>query len=515
MPAPIKIFSAEQIRAADTFTIENEPIASIDLMERAAHKCVDWLMKHFKRNTRFKIFCGLGNNGGDGLAITRLLHLFDCDVTVYILRHSEKYAPDFSVNLKRLEAFPEIKIIDLNESNLIESFPFLSANDVIIDAIFGTGLSKEISGLVAECIQKINLNCASIPKFEIISIDLPSGLFADVRTNPNSPIVNATTTLSFQFPKLSFMFAENAPFVGNFEILDIGLNNKFIEKTPTDHYYLTKNFIKSLIQPRKKFSNKGTFGHALIVAGSYGKIGAALLAGNACLRSGVGLLTMYIPKCGYEIIQNGIPEAMTLTDSDDKIFSDEIVPVQNFSAIGIGPGIGTDIRTQNAFLNFLKKNVKPLVIDADALNILSLNEAVLQFLPTQSILTPHLKEFERLTRKVENDFERHALQINYSITHKLFVVLKGANTCITTPEGKSYFNSTGNPGMAKGGSGDILTGILTGLLAQGYTNLETCLLGAFVHGLAGDLAKKNKGEIGMISGDIIESLPEAFLFLLD
>ena len=533
MPTPLKILSASQIRAADAYTIEHEPIASIALMERAAFKCLVWFSEHCKKTPRFYVFCGLGNNGGDGLALALMFYKSGYDhVNVFILRYSDKTSLDFDENFKRLSELKEIKIVELNKSNLADNFPTLGNGDIIIDAVFGTGISKEITGFVAECIQKMNSAAQTNPTIEIISIDMPSGLFADVHSNPESPIIKAATTLTFQCPKLAFMFPENSEFVGDVVVLDINLHEKYIEQTTTEHYFLEKSFVKSLIKPRKKFSHKGIFGHALIIAGSYGKIGAALLAGSACLRSGVGLLTMYVPKCGYEIIQIGIPEAMTVTDSglvesgrlkveSENNFIQNILSTFNFqlstfNSIGIGPGIGIDKSTQTVVMDFLKNSSQPLVIDADALNILSLNNVKTQgfaSLPPDSILTPHPKEFERLTRKVENDFDRHALQINFSKEHKVYVILKGANTCITTPEGKSYFNSTGNPGMAKGGSGDILTGILTGLLAQGYSCLNTCLLGVYIHGLAGDLAKKNKGEIGMISGDIIEFLPQAFINL--
>ena len=505
MNEPTKIFSASQIRAADAFTISNEPVASIDLMERAAGKCVNWFINNYKKQIQFHVFCGLGNNGGDGLAIARLLHLEGYAVNVFIVKYAEKVSADFEINLKRLKEITGIKVSDILNTDF--NFPAFSASDIIIDAIFGTGLSKPIAGLTSFCIERMNAS-----ESKIIAVDIPSGLFTDMHTDSTAVVVKADTTLSFQFPKSAFMFAENADFIGELFILDIGLSRTFIEQTDTDKYLLTENFIKSILKPRKKFAHKGTFGHALLIAGSYGKIGAAVLSSKGCSRSGVGLLTVCTPQCGYTILQTTVPEAMTITDSDNKILTDAPY-TENFSAVGIGPGIGTDFLTQTALKKFLKKNTVPLVIDADALNILGLNKSWLELLPPQTVLTPHLKEFERLTQKAENDFERHQLQVEFSVKYKVCVVLKGAYTCITTPEGISYFNSTGNPGMAKGGSGDILTGIITGLRAQAYSGEESCLLGVYVHGLAGDLAKEKKGEIGMVSGDIVEFLPEAFLVL--
>lgn len=272
---------------------------------------------------------------------------------------------------------------------------------------------------------------------------------------------------------------------------------------------ITKPLIQSLIKPREKFSHKGNYGHAMLIAGSYGKIGAAVLAAKACLRSGVGLLTVHLPKCGYEIMQVTNPEAMVATDDDAHLISDEIM-TNTFSTIGIGPGIGTDEKTQKALHYILMQHKNPLVLDADALNIISLNKDWLDMIPENSILTPHPKEFERLAGKTNDDIARQALQMDLSKKYRLVIIVKGAHTCITSPSGETYFNTTGNPGMAKGGSGDVLTGIITGLLAQGYTSLDASLIGVFIHGLAGDIARDVIGETGMIAGDICDHLPAAF-----
>ncbi len=272
---------------------------------------------------------------------------------------------------------------------------------------------------------------------------------------------------------------------------------------------ITKPLIQNILKPREKFSHKGNYGHAMLIAGSYGKIGAAVLAAKACLRSGVGLLTVHLPKCGYGIMQATNPEAMVATDDDEYLISDEII-TNTFSAVGIGPGMGTDKQTQKALHHILIQHRNPLVLDADALNIISLNKNWLDMIPENSILTPHPKEFERLAGKTNTDLERHSLQMGLSKKYNLFMIVKGARTCITTPGGETYFNTTGNPGMAKGGSGDVLTGIITGLLAQGYTSLEASLTGVFIHGLAGDIARDTIGETGMIAGDICEHLPAAF-----
>jgi NAD(P)H-hydrate epimerase len=500
MIQPKKIFSTQQIKAADRFTIKQEPIASINLMEQAAAKCAEWLQTHFTKHNTFIIFCGNGNNGGDGLAIARILFLNGFDVRVYTINASVKHTDDFLENEKRLNEI-RCPVAALDDG---KSIPEIKVTDVVIDAIFGTGISKPITGIAAEIITAINASGA-----QIISVDIPSGLVADSVSDHSSVIIKANHTLSCQFPKLAFFFAENASYVGNWEILDIGLSEKFIAEEITSTYLITHELVKSILKPRPTFSHKGTYGHALLVAGSYGKIGAAVLSAGACLRSGVGLLTVHLPACGYEIMQIANPEAMVSADSNEKIIGDEII-AEKISAIGIGPGIGTEAITQSALHYLLTHTEQPLVIDADALNILSQHKDWLEHVPANSILTPHPKEFERLAGKAGDDFERHQQQLAFSGKYKVYVVLKGAYTCITTPGGESYFNTTGNPGMAKGGSGDVLTGVLASLLAQGYSSLETCLLGVYIHGLAGDLASASLGETGMIAGDIVKFLPAAF-----
>ena len=489
----MKILSASQIRSADTFTIQHEPVASIDLMERAASACKQWLIENCGAQKRFHIFCGPGNNGGDGLAIARLLRQAGRDVTAFVIHISENYSPDFLENRKRLEAFsPDI----IHEIRSIADFPKLKKGDVVVDAIFGTGLSKPATGIASDVIKKINAAGAFV-----IAIDIPSGLFADSHTE-SSAVVQANHTLSFQLPKLAFMFPENEKFTGEWHLLDIRLNQEFITRAPSASSFITEEFIHSFLKPRKKFSHKGNYGHAFIAAGSKGKMGAAVLCAKACLRSGAGLLTMVVPEAGYRIMQTSCPEAMVETGNPD---------LKKYSAVGIGPGLGTDARAVRQLKKILTTAKVPLVLDADALNMISAGKKnLLKLVPQDSIFTPHVKEFQRLAGKSANDFERHEKQILFSKKNKVIVVLKGAHTCITTPEGQSYFNSTGNPGMAKGGSGDVLTGILTSIMAQGYSSKEAAILGVYLHGLAGDVAASGKGKDGMIAGDIVDMIPEAW-----
>lgn len=504
MSHPAKIFSVQQIRRADQYTILHQPVLSIDLMERAATACYNWIRDRYTVQDSFIIFCGTGNNGGDGLAIARLLLTAGYRVQAYMAGAETNATEDFLTNKKRLS---EQDISLVRQLHSVHDFPIIPAGTILIDALFGTGLSRAAEGLLADLIHYINAAATTV-----IAIDIPSGLLADQHSDPSSAIIRANYTLSFQFPKLAFFFPENGGYVGEWVVLDIGLSQNFIEEEPSSTFFITEDFIKTLLHPRPKFSHKGSFGHALLVTGSYGKMGAAILATDACLRSGVGLLTVHTPVCGYELLQTTHPEAMAVVDSGEQYVRDEI-QTDAFNAVGIGPGLGTHPDTQLAVRYLLTNCKRPIVIDADALNSISRQNEGEKTIPAHAILTPHLKEFARLVGETANDFSRHEQQLAFSQKYKVYLVLKGAHTCITTPEGETYFNTSGNPGMAKGGSGDVLTGMLTSLLAQGYSQKETCLLGVFLHGQAGDLAKQYLGETSMLAGDLIRYLPQAFISL--
>ncbi|MCO6498796.1 MAG: NAD(P)H-hydrate dehydratase [Vicingus serpentipes] len=500
----MKILTTEQTRAADAYTIEHEPISSINLMERAATQCAQWLIKQYDKGIPFSIFCGVGNNGGDGLVIARLLKSEGYKVEVLIVEFSKNYSADFRINLTRLKE-DNIRPLYLTESK--NEFNIVDQS-VIIDAIFGSGLSKPIGGFITGVVDQINKS-----NNDVVAIDMPSGLFAESNINNDKKnIVKANYTLTFQQPKLTMLFPENYIYVGDFEVLDIGLHPQFLKEVESKKIYFTKEIAQSILHHRQKFSHKGTYGHALIIAGSKGKMGAAVLSAKACLRSGVGLLTTHVPKSGVEIIQTSVPEAMCIED-DGVDFLCSLGAVEQFSAIGIGPGIGKEQATQNVLKLLIQSSTKPLVIDADALNILSENKTWLAFLPEGSILTPHPKEFERLVGKWSNDEERLELQQEFAFVNKIYVILKGANTSIACPDQMIYFNSSGNAGMATGGSGDVLTGVITGLLAQGYQPKDAALMGVYLHGVAGDIAKENLDENAMIAGDILHYLPMAFGWL--
>jgi len=497
----MKVFCTQQIKNADAYTIKNEPIPSIDLMERASENCFNWIVKNIDfKNKKFLFFCGTGNNGGDGLAIARKLTESKADVTTFILGFLSKKSYDFSENEKRLKNTKNNKIIYLNDG---DSFPVINKDNIVVDTVFGSGLSKPVTGYTAELIHHINQH-----SHFTISIDIPSGLFADSNLNNDGAIIKASVTLSLQFPKMSFFFPDYGHFAGRWVIIPIGLHPVFIEQEECWNYFTLINNIKPLLKQRNKFAHKGHYGHALLMAGSKGKMGAAVLASMACLRTGAGLLTLYVPEVGADIIHNSVPEAMVIAD-DDKIITS--LKDNTYNAIAVGPGIGfcEAIRKR---LKYLLSNCKvPLVLDADAINIISKNSQLKDKIPPDTILTPHIKEFERFAdQKFNNDILRFEKQKELSIKYHIFIILKGAYTCITAPDGNAYFNSTGNPGMATAGSGDVLTGVILGLLSQKYKPLDAALLGVFLHGLAGDLASNELSEHSLIASDIIRYLPYAY-----
>jgi len=501
----MKIFKTRQIKEIDDYTIKNEPIASFDLMERAAVQLERWYTRIFDRTGRVIIFSGPGNNGGDGIALARLLSVNRFNVEVFFVKSSVQTSDDWNVNYQRLAKETKVQFKTIES---IDQFPIVFSDDILVDAIFGSGLTRPAEGLAALVIEKIN-QTGNV----VISIDIPSGLFGENNVSNNSDtIVHADYTLSFEFPKLSFMFAENAGFVGEWVVLPIGLNKNAIENTDTPYHYVDDNFVLPLLKNRQKFDHKGKYGHGLLIAGSRGKIGAAVLGARAALRTGIGLITCQVPACGYQVIQTSLPEAMAIADNNEAIISDSVDP-EPFDAVAIGPGIGTDPVTRDALHTYLRKSSKPLVIDADGINILGLNKEWLAELPFGTILTPHVKEFERIAGKTENSYQRLERQTEFAAKYNCVVVLKGAYTSVATPDGKVYFNSTGNPGMATAGSGDVLTGMILSLVAQGYSPENASVIGVYLHGLAGDIASSKSCYESVIASDIIDNTGSAFLKL--
>ncbi|TGE20408.1 NAD(P)H-hydrate dehydratase [Hymenobacter aquaticus] len=494
----MKILTAAQTRQADQATLREQNISSATLMERAAAAFTQWLMARQSpaEAGEVLVFCGPGNNGGDGLVAARLLHGAGYAVRVFELP-ADRYSADFEANRQRLPAPVPISTVRA------DALPAVPPAALVIDALFGTGLSRPLSGLAAALVQHLNQAGA-----RIVAVDMPSGLLADAPQPPDSPIIRARHTVSFELPKLAFLLPQNAPYVGQWHTVPIGLSREFQAAADGNRYFVDATLLAGRLPRRAKFGHKGTYGHALLLAGSRGKIGAALLAAQACLRSGVGLLTVRTPAVGYDILQTAAPEAMALPDSSPDYLS-ELPDLKSYSAIGIGPGLDKADSARQVLEKLLRAATVPLVVDADALNMLGANPELLALLPPDSILTPHPKEFERLAGPARDDYHRLDLLQEFCRAHQCYTVLKGAYTCLGTPDGALYFNSTGNPGMATGGSGDVLTGVLTALRAQHLSALDAALLGIYAHGRAGDLAAQHTGEAGLVAGDLTRFLGPA------
>jgi NAD(P)H-hydrate epimerase len=499
----MKILDAVQVREADAYTIAHEPIHSLDLMERAATRLYQRLKDRLRSDMQILIFCGTGNNGGDGLVLARLMLQDGYKVQSFVLRAGNSESADFSANHQRLLQMGAT-VHDISEKN---HFPEIPSNSLVVDALFGSGLSRPLEGLARDLVAHINRSNAVV-----VSVDLPSGLLID-KPLPKGErsVVQADYTYTFELPKMAFLMPENEFYVGEWEVIPIGLHPDFIEKAQTHHFLTEPMLLRALMLGRQRHAYKSHFGHALLIAGSKGKGGAALLAAEACLRSGAGLLHIHLPEVLSTALLARLPEAM-ISHEPAECFS-SLPDLSPYNAIGIGPGLGTAVETANALKLLIQQSRVPLVLDADALNILSNNPTWLAFLPKGSILTPHPGEFRRLVGNWDNSFERLEMQRTFSIKHRITLVLKGAYTCTSLPDGKCYFNSSGNAGMATGGSGDVLTGIITGLLARGYTSPEASILGVYLHGLAGDLAAAALGQESIIASDITNHLGQAFVWL--
>lgn len=500
----MKLFSKEQIYAGDKLTAERQNISSTELMERAGTQIFNWMHRRMQgAQVPIHVFCGIGNNGGDGLVLARHLITHGYNVHTYVINYSDKRSKDFLINYDRIKnttkKWPTLL-------KCTEDFPEIHQNDIIVDAVFGIGLNRPVDDWVKKLFQHFRAT-----KAFTMSIDIPSGLYTDKPVEDPDAVVYAGFTLSFASPKLVFFLPETAKYTVQWEILDIGLDPEFLYTTATEAQLIGKHEVLPNYMPRDKFSHKGTFGHALIIGGSYGKIGAVTLAGRAALAAGAGLVSAYVPKCGYMPLQASFPEAMVITDSDEEKITTidfDITP----TVVGFGIGVGTDAKTVSAFEAFLKTNKAPLVIDADGLNILAKKKALLKLLPELSILTPHPKELERLVGSWKDDFEKLKKAKAFAKKHKVILVLKGANT-ITIFNEQLFVNTTGNPGLATAGSGDVLTGIVTGLIAQGYHSSVAAIFGVYLHGKSADIAVQDFGYQSLIASHVIEYLGEAYIDL--
>lgn len=505
----MKIFTGAQIHELDTYTIEHEPIRSIDLMERAAKALTKAISEEWTNQTPIVVFAGPGNNGGDALAVARMLAEQDYKIAVYLFNIHNQLSADCAINKQRIIDSRRIK--SFNEITVNFDPPSLDAGTLVIDGLFGSGLNKPLAGGFASLVKYINHSPA-----KVVSIDMPSGLMCEEHThNIRANIVNADLTLTLQQKKLAMLFADNQQFVGDVRVLDIRLSHEYIAQTDSLYTQIEEKDIRPRMIHRSDCVHKGNMGNALLVAGSYGMAGAAVLAARACLRSGAGKVTVNIPKRNYDVMQISVPEAVLQIDREDTYFS-EPTDTDDFDALGIGPGIGMNENTAIALIAQLRRTQCPIVADADALNILANHRAWMQQLPKGIILTPHPKEFDRMAGNISNDcYERLTKAREMAERLGVYIMLKGHNTALCLPDGHVYFNSTGNAGMATAGSGDVLTGIITALLARGYNTKDAALVGMYLHGLAGDLAMKSTSKESLIASDIIDYLPQAFKRLND
>ncbi len=499
----MKIFSAQQMRMADEATIAKQQITSLELMERAATQIFNLIHNRLQGSqTLIHVFCGIGNNGGDGLVISRLLKEHGYNIQTYIVNFSDKRSKDFLVNYDRLKEISKEWPIQLKSE---EDVPDIKPQDMVIDAIFGIGLNRPIVPWVVSLIKHLNTSRAFV-----LSIDIPSGLYADKTPNDPQAVIYANVTVTFQLPKLVFFLPQTGRYTQDLEVIDIGLDREFLATTPGVASLIGKREILPLYRSRYKYSHKGDYGHCILIGGSYGKIGSMVLATKSALRTGAGLVTAYVPECGYEVLQSTVPEAMVITDDDDELAEIDL----NFTpeAIGIGVGLGTSEKTIKAFGRFLEKNTAPLVMDADAINILSKTPEFLEHLQENTVLTPHPKELQRLLGEWKDDFEMIEKVKTFSKQYKSIIVIKGANSKIIY-EDQIYINTSGNPGMATAGSGDVLTGIITGLISQKYDALHAAVFGVYLHGSAGDLAVQKSGFEAALAGDICAHIGSAYLEL--
>lgn len=504
----MKIPNALQMKELDAYTIQENDIKSIDLMEQAAQQIVRFICVEYpQKDKQIVIFSGPGNNGGDGLATARLLyHNGYNNIQVFLFNTNNALSEDCKINADRLAE--ECADVPFTEVQQQFEAPTLDKNALIIDALFGIGLNKPLGGGYAALVRFINAT-----QSEVLSIDMPSGLMCEDNTyNSPSAIVRATCTLTLGLPKLALILADNQKYVGRSYVLNIGLRIDGLENKSVPYQISDVDDIKALLKPRPVYGHKGTFGNALLIAGKYGMAGAAILAAKACLKTGVGKVTIHTPIDNNDVLQIAVPEAVLSHDEDNQIFTSPI-KTEFFQAMAIGSGIGTHKNTALAFIEQISHTNLPLLIDADGINILGGHKGWIPQVPANTIFTPHPKEMQRLGICNTDSFSTLIEAISMAKQHNFYICLKGHYTAICTPNGKVYFNPTGNSGMGTAGSGDVLTGIILSLLSQQYCEEDACRLGVFIHGLAGDYATQDLGEHSVTASDIINYLPKAFKFI--
>jgi len=504
----MKIFTNEEIRGIDRFTIDEEGIPAAELIQRVAEGVTGEIVKRWTPARPVTVFAGPGNNGADALAVARMLTEQGFDPLVYLFNiRGNSLNRECRDQRDQLLASGRSRLIEIIDS--MEQ-PELTSRHLVVDGLFGSGLRDPLSGGFKTLVQDINESGA-----DVVSIDIPSGLFADWNpTTITRNVVHATITCAVQFPRLSFFMADNADIVGTVKLIDIGLSKTAVRDTPSKFHLVEAKDIKHVIRRRKPFSSKADYGNALLIAGSYGMMGAAVLASEGALRAGVGKLLVHSPRCGFNILQSVVPEAMYHPDKNDIIITDLNLS-REYHAVGIGPGLGTADLTVMAVENLLKRYRFPIVIDADALNCISRRPTMLGLLVPGSVLTPHAGEFDRLFGAQPTAESRLIKAIEISRKYNVIIVLKGHYTAVVRPDGKVFFNSTGGPELATPGSGDVLTGIIVGLMAQGYTPEMSAIIGVYIHGLAGEIASRELGNFSVNSRDIAGAIAQAIKSLLN
>jgi NAD(P)H-hydrate epimerase len=501
----MKLATREIVREIDRVTIEEYGIPGIILMENAGRAVARVVLQEFPQAKRVAIFAGGGNNGGDGFVVARHLMGEGLDVTTYLATDPRKYKGDALTNLEALRRIGG-KLVELKGD-----FSVYEKADAIIDALFGTGLDREVEGFYREVIEFINSQ--PVPR---VAVDLPSGLNADTGF-PLGVSVRASVTVTFVLPKLGLAIYPGIDYAGRVYVVDI-TTPKFLEDgIPFE--LITYDTVRGILKPRHPNTHKGSFGHLLVVSGSPGKTGAATLVGLGALRVGTGLVTVGIPRSLNPIMEEKLTEAMTepLPETGSGCLGRESVEaVLNImssrkTALAIGPGISTTEDTAEFLYEILRRATIPIVVDADGITLIARNLGVLREVKVPLILTPHPGEMSRLVGKTSEEIQRDRIGVarDFSSMYNVYTVLKGARTVVSTPEGGVFINPTGNPGMASGGMGDVLSGVIGGFLAQGYSPQDACVLGVFSHGLAGDLAAKKRGEAGIVAGDVAHLMPKA------
>lgn len=501
----MKIATREQVRKIDRSTIEDYKIPGLVLMENAGRSVTELITKNYPNVHNIAIFCGTGNNGGDGFVIARHLISKGFNTTTFICGDEQKYRGDALLNYKSLKNIGT-KILILKEKP-----PHNLECDLIVDSIFGTGLDREVEGFYKHIIEF--LNSCSAP---ILSVDIPSGLDANSGRLLGC-CIKANTTVTFALPKIGTVIYPGVEYCGDLYVSNITTPGNLEDSINLE--LITAYDIRPLIHTRNKDTHKGTYGHLFILSGSPGKSGAATLSAIGAQRIGTGLVTVGVPESLNPVIEEKLTEAMTepLPETKNGLLGLSslkkalAVLSDKKTALAIGPGISTSKQTESFLLKLLSKCNMPVVIDADAITLISKNLNLLKNLKIPVILTPHPGEMARLIGKTNKEVQEERINISRDFSKKfgVYLVLKGARTIISTPSGKIFINPTGNPGMASGGMGDVLTGIIGGLLSQGYNAENSCKIGVFVHGLAGDIAFEEISDSGYLATEVAEYITKA------